>query len=79
VKTFGPYKNVNEVNFEARAAAKALVDEGRKAGPKRKTFIFVNNRLEGNARATIAGVMEVTSSLRKPSLLSTLDFYRLGL
>jgi hypothetical protein len=58
VKTFGPYRGVKEVNPEARAAAKALVEEGQKSGPKRRTFIFVNNRLEGNALNTIAAVLE---------------------
>jgi hypothetical protein len=28
------------------------------AGPKRRTFIYINNRLEGNAIATIAAVLE---------------------
>ena len=49
MKTFEPYKEVKEVNPEARAVAKELVEEGRKAGPKRETLIFVNNRLKGNA------------------------------
>ena len=43
-----------------RAAAKALIEEGKSAGPVPKTFVFVNNRLEGNALATIAAVMEGT-------------------
>ena len=55
-KAFEPYERVKEENFEARAAAKALVEEGRKAGPARKTFVLVNNRLEGNAFATVAAV-----------------------
>jgi hypothetical protein len=56
VNTFEPYDRVKEENSEARAAAKALIEEGKKAGPARKTFVFVNNRLEGNALATIAAV-----------------------
>ena len=35
---------------------KALIAEGKDAGPKRKTFIYVNNRLEGNALETIAAM-----------------------
>jgi hypothetical protein len=35
----------------------ALVDEGKAAGPRRKAFIFVNNRLEGNAISTIAAIL----------------------
>jgi hypothetical protein len=49
---------VKEENSEARAAAKALVAEGKAGGPARKTFVFVNNRLEGNTLGTIAAVTE---------------------
>ena len=58
VKTFEPYDRGKEENPEARAAAKALVEEGKRVGPSRKTFVFVNNRLEGNVLTTIAAVME---------------------
>jgi len=57
VKMFEPYDRVKEENPEARAAGKALIAEGQAAGPKRKTFIFVNNRLEGNALGTIAAIL----------------------
>ena len=57
VKTFHPYDQTKELNAEARAAGAALLREGLTA-PKRKTFIFVNNRLEGNALATIAAMVE---------------------
>src|SRR5436305_1923889 len=46
-KNFSPYDRTHEVNEEARNAAKSLVAEGVST-PGRKTFIFVNNRLEGN-------------------------------
>jgi hypothetical protein len=49
-----------------RAAAKALVEEGKKGRGvgsverrsvgEGKTFVFVNNRLEGNALSTIAAM-----------------------
>ena len=48
---------IKEENQKARAAGRALIQEGQAAGPKRKTFIFVNNRLEGNAIATIGEMM----------------------
>jgi hypothetical protein len=35
-----------------------LIAEGQAAGPKHRTFIYVNNRLEGNALETIAGMMQ---------------------
>jgi hypothetical protein len=49
VKTFEPYDRVKEPNSEARAAGKALIAEGKAAKSGRETFIYVNNRLEGNA------------------------------
>jgi uncharacterized protein YecE (DUF72 family) len=57
VKAFEPYDRIKEENPEARAAGKALITEGQEAGPKRGTFIFVNNRLEGNAISTIAEII----------------------
>jgi len=57
VKTFQPYDKVKEPNPEARAAGNALVAEGTAAGPDRKTFIYVNNRLEGNALETIGAMI----------------------
>jgi uncharacterized protein YecE (DUF72 family) len=53
VKTFQPYDKVKEPNPGAREAGKALIADGKKAGPGRETFIYVNNRLEGNALETI--------------------------
>ena len=58
VKTFQPYDQVKEVIPEARAAGRALIQEGKTAGPQSKTFIFVNNRLEGNALTTIAAMLD---------------------
>ncbi|MGO8677068.1 MAG: DUF72 domain-containing protein [Limisphaerales bacterium] len=57
VKSFEPYDSVQEENPEARTAGRALIAEGQAAGPKRATFIFVNNRLEGNALGTIAAML----------------------
>lgn len=57
VKTFEPYDSIKEENPDARAAGKTLIAEGQTAGPKRKTFIFVNNRLEGNALGTITAML----------------------
>ncbi len=58
VKSFQPYDRVKEPNPEAREAGKALIAEGKAAGAKRKTFIYVNNRLEGNALETISAMVE---------------------
>ena len=56
VKSFQPYDRVREKNDEARAAARQLVAAAKKE--KRKTLIYVNNRLEGNALETIAAMLE---------------------
>jgi uncharacterized protein YecE (DUF72 family) len=58
VSLFAPYDSVKEENPEARAAGKALIVEGKTAGPERKTFLFVNNRIEGNAIGTIAAMVD---------------------
>jgi hypothetical protein len=54
VKAFQPYDQTLEVNEEARRAGASLILEGERYEPRRKTFIYVNNRLEGNALATIS-------------------------
>ena len=58
VKAFEPYDRIKEENPEARAAGRALIAEGQAAGPKHRTFIYVNNRPEGNAIPTIAAMIE---------------------
>ena len=57
VKSFQPYDKTKEVNEEARKAGAALIQEGKKTA-KRKTFIFINNRLEGNALLTILAMLQ---------------------
>ena len=61
VQKFQPYDKIREEYPEARAAAKALIAEGRqegKAAKKRRTFVYINNRLEGNSLATIQALTE---------------------
>jgi uncharacterized protein YecE (DUF72 family) len=57
VKSFQPYDKTKEMNEEARKAGASLIQEG-KGTPKRKTYIFVNNRMEGNALYTIKAMLE---------------------
>ena len=57
VKAFQPYDQTKEVNEEARQAGATLVAR-RIAKQQGKTFIFVNNRLEGNALQTIKAMLE---------------------
>jgi len=56
VKAFQPYDKTHEVNAEARKAGATLIADGVQA-KGRKTFIYVNNRLEGNALSTIEAMI----------------------
>lgn len=56
VKAFQPYDRTREVNEDARAAGATLIIEGVKARDRR-TFVFVNNRLEGSALETLAAMI----------------------
>lgn len=58
VKLFAPYDRIKDPDANAREAGATLIREGRNASPQRRTFIFVNNRLEGNALETIAAMIE---------------------
>ncbi len=57
VQQFEPYDAVKEELPDARAAGRDLVREGLAAAPGRRTFIYVNNRLEGNALMTIQAMV----------------------
>jgi len=57
VKAFQPYDKTKEVNEEARKAGAAMIVEGERDEPRRKTCIYVNNRLEGNALETMAAML----------------------
>jgi uncharacterized protein YecE (DUF72 family) len=61
VKSFAPYEQTKEVNQDARRAGASLIQAGKK-NAKRKTLIFVNNRLEGNALQTIAAMLEASAA-----------------
>lgn len=66
VESFSPYQQTKEVNDAARRAGAALIQRGKKH-PKGKTFIFVNNRLEGNALNTIRAMLDL-SEFEQPAL-----------
>ena len=61
VKAFQPYNKTQEVNEDARKAGAGMIVEGESYEPRRKTYIYVNNRLEGNALETISAMLEQTS------------------
>ncbi len=55
VRTFDPYKSIQEPNEDARNAARKLVKGALQK--KRRSYIYVNNRLEGNAPLTIDAIL----------------------
>ena len=56
VEAFAPYTHIQDPNPEARDSMKILI--GRARENKQFLFLFVNNRLEGNAPETILSLME---------------------
>jgi uncharacterized protein YecE (DUF72 family) len=56
VAKFSPYKQVQEANPEVRQALRGLISKARER--HEPSYIFVNNRLEGNAPQTIESVVE---------------------
>jgi hypothetical protein len=62
VESFQPYDRTRQVSEEARQAGLALIAEGLRYEPRRKTFIYVNNRLEGNALQTLEAILLLLES-----------------
>jgi uncharacterized protein YecE (DUF72 family) len=60
VEQFAPYTEIRDPNPEARESMRVLI--GRAAEDRRLLFLFVNNRLEGNAPLTILSVTEPEAS-----------------
>jgi len=56
VGLFEPYREIQDPNPPARESMRILI--GRAREDKRMLFLFVNNRLEGNAPLTILSVVE---------------------
>ncbi len=57
VQAFSPYDRLREVNDEGREAAARLLRESLVENARRKTFLYVNNRFEGNALETILALL----------------------
>lgn len=56
VEKFSPYTRIQEVNPGARKGLKELIQRSR--AKQKPAFLFVNNRLEGNAPQTIEAILE---------------------
>lgn len=58
VDLFSPYDRVKEPYEEARTAAADLIRRALQKAALRKLFLYVNNRLEGNALLTLMAMLE---------------------
>ena len=56
VAKFSPYKEIQDPNPEARQALRELISHARER--HQPSYIFVNNRLEGNAPQTIEAILD---------------------
>jgi uncharacterized protein YecE (DUF72 family) len=56
VKTFEPYGEIRETSEGARAGMRRIAVEAQRS--RKQAFLFVNNRLEGNAPTTIEAVID---------------------
>jgi len=60
VRQFSPYTGIQDPNPAARAALREIIEQARET--RRKAYIYVNNRLEGNAPSTIMAIVGEDSS-----------------
>ena len=56
VETFEPYDRIQEPNESAREGMRLIAQHAMHE--RKNAFLFVNNRLEGNAPSTIEAVVE---------------------
>lgn len=66
VQRFKPYTRTQELNEEGRAALTALIDRGWLKPSKDGTYLYINNRLEGNALQTVLAVLDRLQQLPPP-------------
>ena len=57
VDSFQPYDRIQEQQPEARQAAVRFLRTSKTKPLKRKGYVYVNNRLEGNSLQTIAAIL----------------------
>jgi uncharacterized protein YecE (DUF72 family) len=56
VEAFSPYDHIQDENPKAREAIKAVINRARRK--REPAYLFINNRLEGNAPMTIKAILE---------------------
>lgn len=64
VERFQPYKITQEINEEARAALQLLIEKRWVKLSRNGTYVYINNRLEGNALNTVLAVLDRIEALK---------------
>lgn len=64
VAMFSPYKITKEINEDARSALQLLIEKRWVRVSRSGTFIYINNRLEGNALNTVLAVLDRIQALQ---------------
>lgn len=59
VRNFQPYREIKDTNLEARATIRSLIQRSKDSPTQRPSYVFVNNRLEGNSPGTIAAAVDL--------------------
>jgi uncharacterized protein YecE (DUF72 family) len=71
VKLFEPYREIQQPDPPTRGALRGIVARALKVGER--AYVFINNRLEGSAPATIAAVVSDADAHREKGI-SKVDF-----
>lgn len=74
VAKFSPYKITQEINEDARGALQLLIEKRWVRLSRSGTYIYINNRLEGNALQTVLAVLDRIQALQsvpKPAPIPT--------
>ena len=58
VKRFSPYEKLQEANPEGRAAGVKLIKRVQNSTPPTRAFIYLNNRFEGSALASLLALVD---------------------
>jgi len=64
---------LKELDEDVCKVGAALIVGGERYEPRRKTFVYINNRLEGNALETIAAMIARAVTNRNQGKNSTTD------
>lgn len=64
VAKFKPYKVTGEINEDARSALQLMIEKRWVRRSRSGTYIYINNRLEGNALNTVLAVLDRIAPLK---------------